>query len=68
MWIQPERSPARAGKALALAAAIHKLVVTTDPLLGELLLREGRDSPLFRWWHGVVVPSGVRMALFVGSV
>ena len=58
----------RAGRALALAAAIRELVITTDPLVGELLLREGGDSPLLHWWRSMVVAIRVQMALFVGSV
>jgi hypothetical protein len=55
------------GRALGLAAAIRELVITTDPLVGELLLREGGDSPLFRWWRGVGVATGVRISLFVAQ-
>jgi hypothetical protein len=51
-----------------LTAAIRKLVITTDPLVGDLLLREGGDSPLFHWWCAVMVTTGVWMALFVGLV
>jgi hypothetical protein len=46
-----------AGRELAHAAAIRELVITTDPLSGELLLREGMDSLLFSWWGGVGVDS-----------
>jgi hypothetical protein len=42
--------------------------VTTDPLIVELLLREGGDSPLFHWWYGMVVIIRMQMALFVRSV
>jgi hypothetical protein len=42
-----------AGRALALAAAIRKLVVTTDPLVVKMLLRDGGDSSLLRWRFGV---------------
>jgi hypothetical protein len=35
------------GRALALAAVIRELVITTGPLVGKLLLRERGDSPLF---------------------
>jgi hypothetical protein len=39
--------------------------MTTDPLVRELLLREGGDSPspLLHWWRGVVVTIRVQMAL-----
>jgi hypothetical protein len=30
-------------------------VITTDPLVEELLLREGGDSPLFHLWLNVVL-------------
>ena len=43
----------RAGRALALAAAIHKLVATTDPMVVKLLLRGGGGSSLLSWWRAV---------------
>jgi hypothetical protein len=49
--VGPAEEVSCAGRALALAAAIRELV-TTDPLIVELLLREGGDSPLLHWWHG----------------
>ena len=51
-----------------LAAAIRALVVTTDPLIDELLLREIGDSSLFRWWCGMVGVSEEQMTLFEGLV
>ena len=40
-------------RALALAAAIRELVVTTDPLVVKILLRGGGDSLLFCWRSSV---------------
>ena len=40
LWVHPERRAARAGRTLALAAAIRELV-TTDPLVVKMLLRDG---------------------------
>jgi hypothetical protein len=53
-WAEPEDpaggGAARAGRALALAAALRALVVTTGPLDVKLLLRDGGDSSLLDWW------------------
>ena len=38
--------------ALALAAAIRELVVTTDPLIVKVLLRDGGNSSLRCWRFG----------------
>jgi len=48
LWVQPEKWGARAGRALALASesAIRKRVVTTDPLVEKLLLRDGSGPSL----------------------
>ncbi len=48
LWVRPERWAARAGRALALASesAIRKRVVTADPLVEKLLLRDGGDPSL----------------------
>ena len=48
LWVQQERWAARAGRALALASesAIRKRVVTADPLVEKLLLRDGGDPSL----------------------
>ena len=40
----------RRGQALALAVAIRELVVTTDPLVVNSLLRDGGDSSLLCLW------------------
>jgi hypothetical protein len=59
----------RAGRALALAAALREPVVTTDPLAVKMLLRDGGNSLLLRWKLEVERDSvGGLVALFVGLV
>jgi hypothetical protein len=59
LLVQPEGRAAWAGRALALAAAIRELV-TTDPLIVELLLRE-----VVCWQKGVVAGCNYRRAEYV---